>query len=141
MARRGDLSRERGQAPLPGGNRSCECRITGQQTLGLAPFVALERTQHVFGGEQVAVRFVAHDARHPRRRIGFAGSGFHGTQRHAQSVREFAVRQAVNECHHHKPAPILLQFAQAAVQRRTLCCTDQSRERIGVFILAFIGFS
>jgi hypothetical protein len=54
-------------------------------------------------------------------------------------LREFAVRQAVDERHHHKPASILLEFAEAAVQRGTFCGTDQSRERIGALILASVA--
>ena len=65
---RRDMRGERRQALLPRGDGTRKGRVACQQARRLAPVVALERAQHVLGGEQVAVRFVAHDARHPRRR-------------------------------------------------------------------------
>ena len=57
---------QRRQALLPGEDRACECRVRGKQALSLAALVTIERAEHVFGGEQIAVLFAAHDARHPR---------------------------------------------------------------------------
>ena len=61
--------RKRRQALLPGGDRAGEACVAGDQPFRLAPLVALQRAERVFGGKQIAVRCVAHDARHPRSEI------------------------------------------------------------------------
>ena len=57
-----------------------------------------------------------------------------------QTLSQLAVRQAVDERHHHQPTPVCFQFLQAAMQRGAFGRADQAARGIRTSVLALLGF-